>query len=180
MLNILDMVFLLKTHTFSAVSSVKRVIFSEQTPTVVAHLQLIILTLIALLKFHYIVMETFTLLFATVTYIGFKRIQLRTMWNFRDFMQDISMYVFRILSTRPDSFLLNIQMSWTAETNMRLAFFSCVNDFPEKNSSFFSVFMCGLKKSNVNLGHHYVFQMLEANALMIKCRQNCDIDMVWF
>ena len=49
--------------------------FSDQTPDVVAHHMLIILALVALLKFHHILVEALIMLFGVFSHIGFKEIQ---------------------------------------------------------------------------------------------------------
>ena len=50
--------------------------FSDQTPDVVARHTLIILALIALLKFHHNLVEALTMLFGVISHFGFKEIQM--------------------------------------------------------------------------------------------------------
>ena len=54
----------------------KRLGFSDQTPDVVAHHTLITLALVALVKFHHILVEALTMLFGVVSHTGFKEIQM--------------------------------------------------------------------------------------------------------
>ena len=63
-------------NRFSALSLVKSLDFSDQTPDVVAHHMLIILALVVLLKFQHILVEALTMLFGVVSHIGFKEIHM--------------------------------------------------------------------------------------------------------